>query len=393
MSVGVPGTPRGVGEGAARATARGRWRRALKPGIDVATKGFAVDQTFFDQTDAAKAMLGDFGGDVGAVPRQGRHAARRGHDDPQPRAGARRTGCSRRRGATKGFYSGALAKAIVDAVTKPPLRKGLHAREAPRRDDPRRPQALPRQGPRAHEGAVPGRRRVRHGPAVQRRHDGRRGAEHPHRDPGRPDVGYLGAIPRDRALHFYLEASRYAYADRNQYVGDPSFYPVPTAGLLDRDYAAQRASLIGEQAANPAVVAGRRAARRVQPWRRARRRVGSTTNMTITDKQGKVVEYTFTIEQTGGNGMVVPTTASCSTTSSPTSTCRPTAPARAAPTSSTGGKRPRSSISPTIALQNGGPFIALGSPGGATIITTVLQTLVNRLDFPYRCPTRSPRRA
>ena len=102
-----------------------------------------------------------------------------------------------------------------------------------------------------------------------------------------------------------------------------------------------------------------------------------TTNLTVTDRWGNVVEYTLTIEQTGGSGIVVPgrgfllnnelTDFSAVYSASDPNRIQP-------------GKRPRSSMSPTIVLKDGRPFLALGSPGGSTIITTVLQMLFNRID-------------
>ena len=383
-SVGVPGTPR-AWEKALKEYGTWSLARALKPGIDVATKGFAVDQTFFDQTDAAKAIFGDFGAtsalylDKDGTPRDVGSTVRN-------LAMARTYKLLGQRGATKGFYTGAVARAIVDTVTKPPLRKGSTRDVRPgvmTLDDLGRYRARDREptkvqyqgndvfgmGPPSSGGTTVG-EALNILTAIQ----------------ARPDVGYLGAIQRERALHFYLEASRYAYADRNQYVGDPSFYPVPTAGLLDRDYAAQRASLIGEQAASPAVVpagnppgATTRGAVRVD-------RIGSTTNLTITDKRGNVVEYTFTIEQTGGSGMVVPHYGFLLNNELTDFNLSSDGTSPRGANQLTGGKRPRSSISPTIVLQNGRPFMALGSPGGATIITTVLQTLVNRLDFAQQLP-------
>ena len=104
----------------------------------------------------------------------------------------------------------------------------------------------------------------------------------------------------------------------------------------------------------------------------------STTNLTVADKWGNVAEYTLTIEQTGGSGIVVPKRGfllnneltDFSTVYSATD------PNRIQP-----GKRPRSSMAPTIVLKNGKPFLALGSPGGSTIITTVLQLILNRIDL------------
>jgi gamma-glutamyltranspeptidase/glutathione hydrolase len=103
----------------------------------------------------------------------------------------------------------------------------------------------------------------------------------------------------------------------------------------------------------------------------------STTNLTVADKWGNVVEYTLTIEQTGGSGIVVPGRGFLLNNElTDFSTVYDLKdPNRIEP-----GKRPRSSMSPTIILDEGKPFLALGSPGGSTIITTVLQTILNRVD-------------
>jgi len=103
----------------------------------------------------------------------------------------------------------------------------------------------------------------------------------------------------------------------------------------------------------------------------------STTNLTVSDKDGNVVEYTLTIEQTGGSGIVVPGRGFLlnNELTDFSTVYDPADPNRIEPK-----KRPRSSMSPTIVLQDGKPLLALGSPGGSTIITTVLGILVNRLD-------------
>jgi gamma-glutamyltranspeptidase/glutathione hydrolase len=101
--------------------------------------------------------------------------------------------------------------------------------------------------------------------------------------------------------------------------------------------------------------------------------------MTVADKWGNVVEYTLTIEQTGGSGIVVPGRGfllNNELTDFSYDSTNPADPNRVEP-----GKRPRSSMSPTIILKDEKPFLALGSPGGSTIITTVLQTILNRVDL------------
>ena len=190
--------------------------------------------------------------------------------------------------------------------------------------------------------------------------------------------GYdLASMTREQAFHYFLEASRYSFADRNAYLADPDYFAVPLSGLLSKDYAAARRSLITPTAANPPVVApgnpypfvtGQAAATATQSE--------TTTHLTTSDQWGNVVSYTFTIESTGGSGLVVPgwgfllnnelTDFNFDSTTHPNRV--------------EGGKRPRSSMAPTIVLQNQKPFLALGSPGGSTIITTVLQILFDRID-------------
>ncbi|HEY6888643.1 MAG TPA: gamma-glutamyltransferase, partial [Solirubrobacter sp.] len=180
----------------------------------------------------------------------------------------------------------------------------------------------------------------------------------------------------------YLEASRLAYADRNAYLGDPAFVNNPIAGLLDPGYAAQRASLIGPTAPAGPVAAGNPPTSAPGGSAASVDRVGSTTHLSVADKNGNVVSYTFTIEQTGGNGIVVPGYGFLLNNElTDFDTASTTAPNKAE-----GGKRPRSSIAPTIVTKGGQPFFTVGSPGGASIITTVLQTIVNRIDLGMSLP-------
>jgi gamma-glutamyltranspeptidase/glutathione hydrolase len=182
---------------------------------------------------------------------------------------------------------------------------------------------------------------------------------------GYPDL----SSDRTRALHLFLEASRFSYADRNAYLADPSFFDVPLDSLLSDDFAAQRRAQIDEtHAATSPVAPG-------EPER-------STTHLVVADREGTVVSYTFTIESIGGNGIVVPgygfllnnelTDFNIDATDHPNS--------------ADGHKRPRSSMAPTIVTRDGRPFLAVGSPGGASIITTVLQVLLERLDLGATLP-------
>jgi gamma-glutamyltranspeptidase/glutathione hydrolase len=188
----------------------------------------------------------------------------------------------------------------------------------------------------------------------------------------------LGAS-RAEMLHRYIEASRIAFADRNAFLADPVFFDVPVAGLLSKAFAAERRPLIGAQAGTGSVAAGNpyddqrpaaNAATVSHPGQ-------STTHLSVADRRGTVVSYTFTIEATGGNGIVVPGHGFLLNNELTDFNFESTT----HPNRAESSKRPRSSMSPTIVERNGRPFLAVGSPGGATIITTVLQVLINRIDL------------
>jgi gamma-glutamyltranspeptidase / glutathione hydrolase len=380
MSVGVPGTVR-AWQKALRQWGTWPLSRALAPGIAAAQDGFTVDQTFFNQTDEAKAIFADFPAtaalyldpdgsprDVGTViknPDLARTYALIADQGPDA------------------MYSGPLAQAIVDTVKHPPLRAGSTRQVRPgvmELSDLAAYQALDRDPTRIDYRSL-----QVYGMAPP--------------SSGGSTVGEilnilegyrkLGRLPREQALHYYLEASRLAYADRGAFLADPGYVSVPLAQLLSDQFAAQRRAKITEQAATSPVPPGEPDA--VTDTSASTTRVGSTTNLTVTDRWGNVVDYTFTIEQTGGNGMVVPgygfllnneLTDFNLTVQSPTDPGGTSIGANKVEP----GKRPRSSIAPTIVLRNGRPFLALGSPGGASIITTVAQILLDRLDFGMTLP-------
>ncbi|MFF8904837.1 gamma-glutamyltransferase [Streptomyces olivaceoviridis] len=187
-------------------------------------------------------------------------------------------------------------------------------------------------------------------------------------------------------LHHYIEASRIAFADRGRWVGDPAFEDVPTAQLLSQRYADSRACLIKDDAVLTSPLAPgdpRHSAPCGQGGTAAPTTYEgeNTTHLTVADKWGNVVAYTLTIEQTGGSGITVPGRGFLLNNELTDFSFAPANPAVHDPNLPGPGKRPRSSISPTIVLdRHNRPVVALGSPGGATIVTTVLQTLTGFLD-------------
>ncbi len=363
LSVGVPGTVE-TWVDALQKFGTMSLAQVLAPGIHVARHGYVIDQTWFDQVNANRDWFDDIPAsaalfldpdgtprDVGTV-----------FTNPALAATYERIA---QLGA-KGFYRGAVADALVDTVQHPIVSsaanhvwrpgvmtmRDLHGYTAPERA----PTHVNYRGLDVYSMGPPSSGGSTVGEALNILE------------------GYdLSSMTRVGALHYYLEASRYAFADRNAYLADPAYFQVPLSGLLSKDYAAKRRALIKDTAAPGAVPPGD-----PYPYEGAE----TTTHLTTSDKSGNVVSYTFTIESTGGSALVVPgfgfllnnelTDFNFDSTTHPNRV--------------EGGKRPRSSMAPTIITKAGKPFLAVGSPGGATIITTVLQILLDRLDLGMTLP-------
>ena len=192
------------------------------------------------------------------------------------------------------------------------------------------------------------------------------------------DMAALG--PRSPvAWHLFAESSRLAWADRDLYIGDPDFVHVPVAGLLDRDYLASRSALISPDRTMAGVTAGMPrgapARLRAPPGERA-----GTTSLTVADRNGNIAQVTTTIESVFGSGLSVD-----GTMLNNQLTDFDTVPEKddyLVANRVEGGKRPRSSMSPTIVYGPDGKVrIALGAAGGPTIISQIAKTLVAVLDW------------
>jgi gamma-glutamyltranspeptidase/glutathione hydrolase len=201
----------------------------------------------------------------------------------------------------------------------------------------------------------------------------------------------LSAEPRAQALFQYLESTRLAFADRGAYIGDADYEPVPQQGLLDPAFAATRRCLIGSTALTSPVAPGTpfppyapcgSTATAANPAQEGMQ----TNHLVVADKWGNVVSYTNTIEQLAGSGITVPGRGFLLNNEMTDFNFAPATPTTYDPNLPAPGKRPRSSMSPTIALRSGAPAFTIGSPGGATIITTVLQILLNHVDFGMSLP-------
>ena len=205
--------------------------------------------------------------------------------------------------------------------------------------------------------------------------------------------GYpLGSESRVQALFHYLEASRLAYADRNAYVGDPDYVNVPLAGLLNPAFAATRRCLIGSTALTSPVAPGSPFAPfagcsgSAQQASSASPEAHHTNNIVTEDKWGDIVAYTNTINFFGGSGQVVPGYGFLLNDELTDFDFAPPSSGATDPNLPAAGKEPRSSMGPVIALRNGKPLFAIGAAGGSTIITTVVQILINHVDFGMSLP-------
>jgi gamma-glutamyltranspeptidase/glutathione hydrolase len=186
--------------------------------------------------------------------------------------------------------------------------------------------------------------------------------------------------PNDpQGWYLFSQASRLMYADRDRYIGDPAFVPVPVDGLLDPAYLDQRARLIGP-AAGPAPAPGAPPGAGVRGPDRTPE-PGGTSHMVIVDAEGNVLSMTTTVESPFGSGRMVGgfflNNQLTDFSFSPKDPDGAPAANAVAP-----GKRPRSAMSPTIVLDRQGRFVAaVGSPGGAGIIAYDLKALVALLDW------------
>ncbi|SEA13818.1 gamma-glutamyltransferase [Rubrimonas cliftonensis] len=271
-----------------------------------------------------------------------------------------------RRGAA-GFYAGPVARAVVEAVRSDPNRPGDMTLDdlAAYRVIARAPVCVGYRGRTVCGMGPPSSGGVAVGQML------------------RMLEGFdLGDDPLgERALHLFAEAGRLAFADRNRYVADADFVPVPVAGLLDPGYLAARAALIGERdmgAAAPGDPPGAAAA-----GAHVRAKDSGTSHVSIIDRFGNALSMTTTVESSFGNGVMVPgfgfllNNELTDFSFAPVDESGDPVANRVEP-----GKRPRSSMSPTIVFDAEGALsVVTGSPGGSRIIGYTARALVNALDF------------
>lgn len=189
-------------------------------------------------------------------------------------------------------------------------------------------------------------------------------------------IGFLGHNSSD-TIHLMAESMKRAYADRSEYLGDPDFVDVPVKALTSKDYAAKIREGISLNRATPSAT--------IKPGKLAPYESDQTTHFSIVDKDGNAVSNTYTLNFSYGSGMTAAGTGVLLNNEMDDFSAKPGVPnaygliggeANAVEP----GKRPLSSMSPTIVLKDGKPFLVTGSPGGSRIITTTLQVISNMID-------------
>ena len=192
-------------------------------------------------------------------------------------------------------------------------------------------------------------------------------------------TGYeKGGAGSASSIHYLAESMRRAYADRNEYVGDPDFVKVPIAGLLDPAYLAKLRSSIDPERATPSD--------QVRPGKPTGTEQMETTHYSVVDAEGNAVAVTYTLNGGYGNGITVPGLGFLLNNEMDDFASKPGTPnmfglVQGEANAIQPGKRPLSSMTPTIVVKDGKLFMTAGAPGGSRISTAVLQVILNVIDF------------
>ncbi|MCH8628826.1 gamma-glutamyltransferase [Arsenicicoccus piscis] len=378
LSFGVPGTP-ATWDLALKRFGTRSFSDSLRPAQEIAQNGFMVDQAFQDGVAQnverftmfpATAKLFMPGGslpEVGTVFR-----------NPDI---AKAYAVLRREGPASIYGGGTLAKAMVAEARNPGTAPGVTVAKSPVTvDDLRAYQAKLKapitstyQGLNVYGMPVPSSGGIAVAEILNllEAYQAKTGAS-------------TASVSPAQWYHRFAEASATAFADRNRYVGDVP--GVPVKELVSKAFAAERACGFSPTKAQARPIAfgqpdgsytgcagGARVAAKPNDG-------ASTTSLSAVDKWGNMVAYTLTIEQYGGSGITVPGYGFLLNNEMTDFNFVPLQAGVPDPNLPAAGKRPRSSMSPTLILKNGKPYLTVGSPGGATIITTVSQIITGYVD-------------
>jgi gamma-glutamyltranspeptidase/glutathione hydrolase len=377
LSVGTPGTPALWDQAASKF---GTWKlgQLLKPAEDLAERGFVVDQTFRDQTASNEARFRKFPATAAVfLPGNALPVVGSTFRNPDMAAAYKEL----RTHGVDSLYGGKLGQAVAAEAEDPSTAAGVSVY----------PGQLTLADLKAYQALIKA--------PITSQYKGFDVYGMPVPSSGgiavaeilnlieayEKKVGTsLSSLDNASYLHWFSEASAMAFADRNRYVGDIA--GVPVNELTSDAFAAERACLFdpGTAQRRPTgfgspdgsyTSCAASGARQGEPYEGP-----STTHLVTADKWGNMASYTLTIEQTGGSGITVPGYGFLLNNELTDFNFTPLTPGVPDPNLPGPGKRPRSSMSPTILVKDGKPFLTVGSPGGATIITSVSQTILGYLD-------------
>ena len=355
---GVPGTVAGL-ELAHKKFGSKPWASLLQPAIGLATKGFPVSRWQMESWREYEQSLSKFPESKRIFLKGG--AGHEWQENFQQPELARTLGRIAASGA-KDFYEGQTAKLIADAMSK---NGGLITL-----DDLRNYRAVERA---PLEGDYHGYQIISSPP---------------------PSSGGVGILQMAAMLdgsgyessgagsaaeyHYLAEVMRRFYADRSSYLGDPGFVKNPITELLDPAYVRSRRASIDPAHATPSD--------QVNPGLPGSHEGANTTHFSIVDAQGNCVALTYTLNNGYGSAVTVPGAGFLLNDEMDDFSAKPGMPnmfglVQGENNSIAPGKRPLSSMTPTIITKDGKPFLVLGAPGGATIISAVLQVILDVIDF------------
>lgn len=362
-AAGVPGTVRGL-ELARKLFGKTNavsWEKLLKPAIDLASKGFPVSHAQMQSFRASARQLSQASSpDSKRIFLKGGAFYQWQETFRQPELASTLERIARH--GAKEFYEGKTARLIADAMDK---NGGLITME-----DLRNYKAVVREPLRGKY----------HGYDIITAPLPSSGGVCILQMLGMLDgTGYeTNGAGSAKSYHYLADVMRFSFADRNKYLGDPDFVNAPVSQLTSAEYLKrQRAKIAPAKATEPS---------QIEDANSVRNEGSETTHFNVVDEEGNVAAVTYTLNDGYGSGVTVPGagfllndemddfTAKLGATNAyglvqgPANLIEP-------------GKRPLSSMSPTIILKDGKPFLVLGAPGGSRIITAVLQVMLNVLDF------------
>jgi gamma-glutamyltranspeptidase/glutathione hydrolase len=357
-AAGVPGTVRGL-ELAQKKYGKQSWAELLQPAIELASKGFAVSHALMQSLHASAGNLSQFPDSKRIFLKDGTFYD---WNETLQQPDLARTLERIAHQGSKDFYEGETAHILAREMEK----NGGLVTLADLRDY----QAVER---KPLEGDYKGYHVITSPP---------------------PSSGGLGILQMLGMLdgtgyertgagsantyHYLAEVMRRFYADRNEYLGDPDFVKNPNAALLDPSYIRNRRDSIDATLAT--------ASDQISPGLPAGKESAETTHYSIADEQGNVVAVTYTLNAGYGSCVTVPGAGFLLNDEMDDFAAKPGSPnlfglVQGEKNAIAAGRRPLSSMVPTIVLKNGKPFLVLGAPGGSRIITAVLQVMLNVIDF------------